>query len=82
MSDREIMNAKNYGKDVHSYIGRWNFAVHDFAKKIKPEINEYIQEVIAWQTDGYEFADHLEGDDYMQFCIEAREELIKQLKNI
>ncbi len=89
MSDREIMNAKQgitnstpVGPNVHSYIGRWKFAVHDLAEQIVPVISEQIQETIAWQSDGYEFAEHLEGDDYIQFANEVREELIKQLKVI
>jgi hypothetical protein len=82
MSDREIMNAKNYGPDVHSYIGRWKFAVHDLAEQIAPVISEQIQETIAWQTDGYKFVEHLDGDDYIQFANEVRDEIIKQLKDI
>lgn len=80
MSDREIMNAKNYGPTAHSYIGRWKFAVNDLAEQIAPVISEQIQETIAWQTDEYEFTEHLEGDDYIQFADECREEIIKQLK--
>ena len=82
MSDREIMNAKNYGPSVHSYIGRWKFAVHDLAEQIVPVIAEQIQETIAWQSDGYKFAEHLEGDDYIQFANEVRTEILKQLQDI
>lgn len=94
MSDREIINAKRgitnklfadntpIGPDVHSYIGRWKYAVKDMAEIILPVISEQIQETIAWQTDGYEFAEHLEGDDYIQFANEVREELLKQLQDI
>ena len=94
MSDREIINAKRgitnklfasdtpIGPDVHSYIGRWKYAVKDMAETILPVISEQIQETIAWQTDGYEFAEHLEGDDYIQFANEVREELLKQLQDI
>jgi hypothetical protein len=94
MSDREIMNAKRgitnklfadstpVGPDVHSYIGRWKFAVHDLAEQIVPVIGEQIQETIAWQSDGYKFAEHLEGDDYIQFANEVRTEILKQLQDI
>ena len=89
MSDREIMNAKRgitetipVGPDVHSYIGRWKFAVHDLAEQIAPVIGEQIQETIAWQSDGYKFAEHLEGDDYIQFANEVRTEILKQLQDI
>ena len=88
MSDREIINAKQgitktpVGPDVHSYIGRWKFAIHDLAEQIAPVISEQIQETIAWQSDEHEFAEHLEGDDYIQFANEVREELLKQLQNI
>ena len=89
MSDREIMNAKQgitetilVGPDVHSYIGRWKFAVHDLAEQIVPVIGEQIQETIAWQSDGYKFAEHLEGDDYIQFANEVRTEILKQLQDI
>ena len=88
MSDREIINAKQgttktpVGPDVHSYIGRWKFAVHDLAEQIVPVISEQIQETIAWQSDGYEFCEHLEGDDYLQFANECRTEIIKQLQDI
>ena len=87
MSDREIMNAKQgitetpVGPDVHSYIGRWKFAVHDLAEKIVPVIGEQIQETIAWQSDDYKFAEHLEGDDYIQFANEVRAEILKQLQD-
>jgi len=74
MSDREIMNAKK------GYIGRWQFAIHDLAEQIAPVISEQIQDTIAWQTDGYEFADHLDGDEYLQFANELRTEILKQLK--
>ena len=60
----------------------WPYAVHDLAEQIVPVINEQIQETIAWQSDGYKFAEHLEGDDYIQFANEVRTEIIKQLKNI
>jgi len=82
MSDREIMNAKNYGPNVHSYIGRWKFAIHDLATQIAPVVSEQIQETIAWQTEGYEFCEHLDGDDYMQFANELRNEIVKKLKEI
>lgn len=60
----------------------WHYAVHDLAEQIAPVISEQIQETIAWQTDGYEFADKLEGDDYMQLAEDVRTEIIKQLQNI
>ena len=94
MSDREIMNAKQgitnklfaddtpVGPDVHSYIGRWKFAMRDLAEQIAPVIDEQIQETIAWQSDGYNFAEHLEGDDYIQFANEVRTEILKQLQDI
>lgn len=94
MSDREIINAKQgttnklfadstpVGPDVHSYIGRWKFAVHDLAEQIVPVIAEQIQETIAWQSDGYEFCEHLEGNDYIQFANECRIEILKQLQEI
>ena len=94
MSDREIMNAKQgitnklfaddtpVGPDVHSYIGRWKFAIRDLAEQIAPVIDEQIQETIAWQSDGYNFAEHLEGDDYIQFANEVRTEILKQLQDI
>lgn len=81
MSDREIMNAKKgLNPNMKSYIGRWRFAIHDLAEQIAPVISEQLQETIAWQTDGYDFADHLEGDDYLQFANELRTEILKQLK--
>ena len=70
MSDREIMNAKQ---------GR-QFAIHDLAEQIAPVIAEQIQETIAWQSDGYEFADRLDGDDYIKFANEVRNEILKQLQ--
>ena len=94
MSDREIINAKQgitnklfaddtpVGPDVHSYIGRWKFAIRDLAEQIAPVIDEQIQETIAWQSDGYNFAEHLEGDDYIQFANEVRTEILKQLQEI
>ena len=65
-----------------SYIKRWNEAVSDLAGRITTDIQIEIQESIAWQTDGYEFAEHLEGDDYIQFANEVRDEILKQLQDI
>ena len=63
-----------------SYIKKWNNAVHNLAEEIAPVIAEQIQETIAWQSDGYEFCEHLEGDDYLQFANEVRNEILKQLQ--
>lgn len=62
-----------------SYIKKWNDAVHDLAEEIAPVISEQIQETIAWQSDGYKFAEHLDGDDYIQFANEVRTQILKQL---
>ena len=80
MSDREIMNAKQ--TIITKFKRDWQFAIHDLAEQIAPVINEQIQETIAWQTDGYEFAEHLDGDDYIQFANEVRTEILKQLQDI
>jgi hypothetical protein len=72
MREREIINAKQ---------GR-QFAIHNLAEQIAPVISEQIQETIAWQSDGYEFAEHLEDDDYIQFANEVRTEILKQLQDI
>lgn len=62
-----------------SYKKKWNDAVQEVSDLIEDYISEQIQEAIAWQTDGYEFAEHLEGDDYIQFATEVRVEIIKKL---
>ena len=65
-----------------SYIKKWNHAIHELAEQIAPVISEQIQETIAWQSDGYEFAEHLDGDDYIKFANEVRTEILKQLQDI
>ena len=60
----------------------WQFAIHDLAEQIVPVINEQLQETIAWQSDGYEFAERLDGDDYIKFANEVRIEILKQLQDI
>ena len=65
-----------------SYIKKWNDAVSDLAGRITTDIQIEIQESIAWETDGYEFCEHLEGDDYIQFANEVRDEILKQLQDI
>lgn len=80
MSDREIMNAKKeLSPDTKSHIDRWQFAIHDLADQIAPVISEQLQETIAWQTDGYDFTDELDGFSYTRFANELRTEIIKQL---
>ena len=54
-------------------------AIQDFAEQIAPVISEQIQETIAWQTDGHEYAESLTGDDYLNFAYEIRNEIIKNL---
>ena len=54
-------------------------AIQDLAEQIAPVISEQIQETIAWQTDGNEYAESLKGDDYINFAYEIRNEIIKNL---
>jgi len=54
-------------------------AIQDLAEQIAPVISEQIQETIAWQTDGHKYAESLEGDDYINFAYEIRNEIIKNL---
>ena len=54
-------------------------AIQDLAERIAPVISEQIQETIAWQTDGDEYAETLKGDDYINFAYEVRHEIIKNL---
>ena len=55
--------------------------IKDIAEEIAPVIAEQIQETIAWQTDGLDYADDLDGDDYIEFANEIRKEVIKQLND-
>ena len=54
-------------------------AIQDLAEQIAPVISEQIQETIAWQTDGHEYAESLTGDEYLEFVNELRNEIIKNL---
>ena len=54
-------------------------AIQNLAERIAPAISEQIQETIAWQTDGHEYAENLEGDDYINFVYQIRHEIIKNL---
>ena len=49
------------------------------ADEIAPVVTEYIQETIAWQTDGNEYAETLTGDRYLEFVNELRNKIIKSL---
>ena len=49
------------------------------ADQIAPVVTEYIQETIAWQTDGNEYAEGLTGDEYLEFVNELRTKIINQL---
>ena len=55
--------------------------IKEIAEEIAPVIAEQIQETIAWQTDGLDYADDLDGDDYIEFANEIRKEVIKQLND-
>jgi hypothetical protein len=54
-------------------------AIQDLAEQIAPVISEQIQETIAWQTDGHEYAESLTGDEYLKFVNELQNEIIKNL---
>ncbi len=49
------------------------------ADEIAPVVSEYIQETIAWQTDGNEYAEGLTGDEYLEFVNELKNKIINQL---
>jgi len=54
-------------------------AIQDLADEIAPVVTEYIQETIAWQTDGDEYAESLTGDEYIEFVNELKTKIINQL---
>ena len=54
-------------------------ALQNLADEIAPVVTEYIQETIAWQTDGDEYAETLTGDRYLEFVNELRNKIIKSL---
>lgn len=54
-------------------------ALEHLADEIAPVVTEYIQETIAWQTDGNEYAESLTGDEYLEFVNELRTKIINQL---
>lgn len=54
-------------------------AIQNLADEIAPVISEQIQETIAWQTDGYEYTEHLSGDRYIEFVNELRKKIIQNL---
>jgi hypothetical protein len=49
------------------------------ADEIAPVVSEYIQETIAWQTDGNEYTENLSGDRYIEFVNELKTKIINQL---
>jgi len=51
----------------------------NLADEIAPVVTEYIQETIAWQTDGNEYTESLSGDKYLEFVNELRKKIIKNL---
>jgi len=54
-------------------------ALQNLADEIAPVISEYLQETIAWQTDGNKLAESLSGDKYLEFVNELRKKIIKNL---
>jgi len=54
-------------------------ALEHLADEIAPVVSEYIQETIAWQTDGNEYTEHLSGDRYIEFVNELKTKIINQL---
>lgn len=54
-------------------------AIQNLTDEIAPVISEQIQETIAWQTEGNEYAENLSGDKYLEFANELREKIIKNL---
>ena len=55
--------------------------IKEIAEEIAPVISEQIQETIAWQTDGLDYADNFDGDEYIEFAWEIRKEILKQLND-
>tara|TARA_Y100000004_G_C8582995_1_gene273184 strand:- start:15 stop:197 length:183 start_codon:yes stop_codon:yes gene_type:complete len=54
-------------------------ALQNLADEIAPVVTEYIQETIAWQTDGNEYTESLTNDRYLEFVSELRNKIIKSL---
>lgn len=54
-------------------------ALKHLSDEIAPDVIEYIQETIAWQTDGNEYTESLSGDKYLEFVNELRKKIIKNL---
>ena len=54
-------------------------ALQKLADEIAPVVAEYIQETIAWQTDGNEYTESLTNDRYLEFVNELRNKIIKSL---
>jgi len=54
-------------------------ALQNLADEIAPVVTEYIQETIAWQTDGNEYTESLTNDRYLEFVNELRNKIIKSL---
>ena len=54
-------------------------ALEHLADEITPVVSEYIQETIAWQTDGNEYTENLSGDRYIEFENELKNKIINQL---
>jgi len=59
---------------------KYTLSIDDLAEQISEVVSEQIQETIAWQTEDNEFASNLEGDKYLEFAIELRNEIVKKLK--
>lgn len=54
-------------------------ALQKLADEIAPVVSEYIQETIAWQTDGDEYVESLTADEYLEFVNELRNKIVKSL---
>jgi hypothetical protein len=54
-------------------------ALQNLTDEISPVISEYIQETIAWQTEGNEFIESLDGDNYIEFVKELQNKIVQNL---
>ena len=74
----KINNMNNTRQGAKLYIQKLK-ALEHLADEIAPVVTEYIQETIAWQTDGNEYAESLTANEYLEFVNELRTKIINQL---
>ena len=74
-----VSSILTYSTKINKMSKAKEIAIQNLSDEISPVISEYIQETIAWQTEGHEFTENLDGDSYIEFVKELQHKIIQNL---